>query len=170
MYKFVLDADATIKLAKAGALEVLSGTAACILTQEVYEEVMKGKEKMHTDAIITEDLVRKDKLKLLGKMHTEEETKAPGLGEKSALIASLRYKADALITDDTRFISQLKRSGVKFIIPSDVIVWLVKSGKLTREEGLAALGKLRTSIRKDAYKDAVDLIRGEQNGNNSLSA
>ena len=169
MYKFVLDADAIIKLAKAGVLEKLADNAYCILTQEVYEEVIKGKEKMYPDAIATEDLVQSGKLKLLKKTRSEE-AKSAGLGEKSALAAFQLYRGDALITDDAKFIAQLKKNNIKFIIPSDVIIWLVKVGKLTREDGLTALEDVKKSIRKDAYKDAVDLIRGEQNGNSGISA
>ena len=158
MYKLVLDADGTIKLAKAGVLETLADNTACTLTQEVYKEIMRGKEKMYSDAFLTEKLVSKGKL-TLAKI-SQDENEDTGAGEKSALVAFKKSDADALVTDDARFISLLKREGVRFVIPTDVIVWLVNSGKLSKTEGISALDKMKETVRKDAYEEAVSLIRG----------
>ena len=50
MYKFVLDADGAIKLAKAGVLEVLAGSSLCILSRTVYDEGLEALEKIKLDA------------------------------------------------------------------------------------------------------------------------
>ena len=166
MYKFVLDADGAIKLAKAGVLERLAENSNCIIPQEVYAEVLRGKEKMRQDAFITETLVNEGKLGVVENAKTEK--KKPG--EDFALAAFKTQKADAVITDDTKFISSLKRENIKFIIPSDIVVWLAKKGELSKQEGLTALEKMRASIREDAYTESVSLIRGEQNDDDSLPA
>ena len=158
MYKLVLDADGTIKLAKAGVLETLADNADCILTQVVYKEIMRGKEKMYSDAFLVEELVKKGRLALAKILPVGNED--TGAGEKSALAAFKKINADALVTDDARFIALLKREGVRFVIPTDVIVWLVNTGKLSKTEGINALDKMKETVRKDAYEEAVSLIRG----------
>lgn len=160
MVKFVLDADGAIKLAKAGVLEALAERASCLLPEQVYSEVMRGKEKMYEDAFVTESLVEKLKIKVI-QVSNLENLESSGAGEISALAAFRREAADAIITDDTHFISIIERRNIPFMTPTDTVVWLVKIGKISMKEGFAALDRIRSIVRKGAYARAKGLIGGE---------
>lgn len=152
MYKFVLDADATIKLAKAGLLELLSENAECLLPTLVYDEVMKGKEKAHVDAIITETLVIKSKI---GVVDIEREhLPKSGKGESSVLILFKQNQCDAVVSDDRQFISTLELQNINFMTSTDTIVWLFKSGKLERVNANKALEKIKHMVSGKAYQTA----------------
>ena len=122
---------------------------------ETIKELEKG------DARFLIDLVSKGKLKV---MHTREmeENETLGAGEKSALALFRSTRADAIITDDARFISLLEKENVPFIIPADAIVWLVKSKTISKWQGIDALDKIRNTIRKPAYAEAKKAMEDKQ--------
>ena len=111
MSKFVLDADAAIKLAKAGVLETLAEHSKCIMPQQVYDEVMKGKGKMLEDAFAVEALVLNKRLKIV-EVDTDEIQESLGTGEKAALAAFGKHKAEALVSDDRKFLAKLEARGM----------------------------------------------------------
>ena len=152
MYKFVLDADATIKLAKAGLLQLLSENAQCMLPTLAYDEVMKGKEKAYTDAIITETLVIKSKITVVD-IETGQLPKL-GKGESGVLTLFKQLRCDAVISDDRQFISTLELQNINFMTSTDTIVWLFKSGTLERANANAALEKIKYTVSGKAYQKA----------------
>lgn len=160
MYKFVLDADAVIKLAKAGVLEVLAESSLCILSQTVYYEVLKGKEKMYEDAFKTESLVAMSKISIADGNETEENA---GLdrGESSALAVFKQEKADVIISDDRKFIAKLREDKIHFMTPPDAIAWLAEKAKITNDEGLEALEKIRLDVKEEVYERAKNLLGGK---------
>lgn len=158
MAKFVLDADGTIKLAKAGVLEELAGSAKCLLTQQVHREIMKGKEKMYEDAFITERLTADAMIRVI--KTSDERMENLGAGETSSLSAFRKEFADLIVTDDRKFISALERQNIPFLTPTDVIIWLFKKGKISREKGMDAVERIRDIVRKDAYIQAKKAIGG----------
>ena len=152
MYKFVLDADVTIKLAKAGLLQLLSENAQCVLPTPAYDEVMKGKEKAHTDAIITETLVIKSEITVID-VKIEQLPKL-GKGESGVLTLFKQLRCDVIISDDRQFISTLKLQNINFMTSTDTIVWLFKSGKLERLNANTALEKIKYTVSGKAYQTA----------------
>ena len=160
MIKFVLDADGAIKLAKASVLGVLAVSSACLLPQRVYGEIMKGKEKMYEDAFITENLVAESKIRVIASAPAEN-LEGLGVGEMSALAVFKKENADAIITDDARFIGKLKEQDVPFLVPVHAIVWLFKERRINKQEGLAALERIRSIVRNDAYAQARKALGGE---------
>lgn len=160
MYKFVLDADAAIKLAKAGVLKLLVTNAECLMPSAVYEEVLKGKEKMREDAFITEAIVNEGSLKVINIEPEFNETNL-GKGEKAAMAACRKYAGDAVISDDAKFIARLKQERLLAITPANAVVWLVENQKITKDGGVSALDKMRTFVSKEAYNRARMLIGGE---------
>lgn len=166
MYKFVLDADGMIKLAKAGVLEKLAESAVCIVPRQVYDEVMRGKEKMHKDAIITESLANQSKIKIVE--HGKTEFAGAGAGESAALAVFRKEKAGSIISDDLRFLAQLEKENIQFTTPANAVVWLAKSSKITKEEALDSLEKLKEFVRKEAYERAKNLIGGKENDDRVL--
>ncbi len=129
------------------------------MPRTVYEEVMKGKEKMHEDAFVTESLVGESKIKVINK--TEEKvTEGLDIGESAALAGFKKEKADALLTDDQKFINRLLREGSLFMTPPTTIVWLAGNGKVTKDEALKSLEKIRVAIREELYESAKSLLGG----------
>ena len=157
MVKFVFDADGAIKLAHAGVLSVLATQTVCIMPQAAYNEVMKGKEHMYEDAFIIEALVEGKKLsivKAVASNHTNI-----GLCERSVITAFHKYRADVIVSDDAKFLSILEQEHTAFITPTDIIVWLVIHNRLSVQESLAALEKIRPFVRQSAYENALKTIQ-----------
>jgi hypothetical protein len=160
MVKFVFDADGCIKLTKAGVMNTLTENATCIMPKQAYDEVLKGKERLYDDAFVTEKLVTEKKIKVVASKE-ESDMGNLGAGEKSALYTYKAHKAFAIISDDAKFISALEREKIRFMIPTDAIVWLVKQKKLSEKQGMDALDKIRGIVRKSAYTKAKKLVGGE---------
>lgn len=160
MVKFVLDADGAIKLAKAGLLDALAKSSVCIMPQEVYKEVLKGKESMFEDAFTVEALVSAEAIKV--PKHAYACTFPDlGAGENAAAAVFKAEKADAIISDDLKFLKNLQSEHIQFITPADAIIWLSKKRKLTKAEGLNALKLMKKIIRKEAYERAKSSLGGE---------
>ncbi|MBI3051561.1 hypothetical protein HYY74_03820 [Candidatus Woesearchaeota archaeon] len=159
MVKFVLDADASIKLAKGGVLEPLIRSAKCFITKQVYEEILKGKDKMYEDAFCTERLVREGKLSLSN--ITAEGIEGLGEGECSALALFRKLMADSIISDDRRFLSILEARRIPFIISTDVIAMLCIKRQISKIEAMAALEKIRRLVREENYNSAKRTIGGK---------
>ncbi len=160
MSVFVLDADGAIKLAKARALETLASAATCFLPLAVYEEISKGKEKMYEDAFDIESLVSSKKIKLI-KINIERINEGLGAGECSALAAYTEVNADAIISDDRKFLAFLERQNIPFITPTDAIVFLVIKKRITKQKGILALEQIRHLVREENYLAAKKEIGGE---------
>ena len=160
MVKFVFDADGVIKLAKSGVLDSVSVFAACHLSTQVYEEVLKGKENMYEDAFIVEGLVAKGKIKVVT-IRKAEVMAGLGGGEQSALLLYEKLGADAVISDDRKFLSFLEEKEVPFIIPTDLIVLLSAKGRISKAKAREALDSLRPFVREENYRLAKEAIGGE---------
>ena len=161
MYKFVLDADATIKLAKAGVLEDFAAFAECLIPKQVYDEIIKGKEKNREDAFAIDKLVSDKKLKVVN-AEIEGIQENLGAGEKAALATFKTHKAEAIASDDKKFLNKLEAGGVPFTTTANLIVALVTNKKLTKDRGLRALNKIKNSIKADVYNKAKEALGGDE--------
>lgn len=156
MTVFVLDSDGLIKLTKSSMIEELVKYRKCIITQEVFEEaVKKGKERFYEDAYVIEDLIAR-KLLAVQKIKTTELVNL-GKGETSSLELYKKKKYNAIITDDRKFLKVLEEQNIPFIMPSDVIINLLKRRKITKKKAFSALEKIKPFIRKEVYEKS----RGE---------
>lgn len=158
MAKFVLDADAAIKLQKAGALGTLASFVKCVIAMKTYEEILRGKEKMHDDAFAIEQLVEKGKVAIVKIKSYEKD--GFGLGEGASLELFKKIKADGIISDDRKFISLLESQGIPFIIPTDVIAMLFIKKQMSKAEAGQALDKIRPLVRESNYSAAKRTIGG----------
>lgn len=159
MIKFVLDADAAIKLSKAQVLDALASFAKCVVTKQVYQEILKGKEKLYEDAFDIERLVDKGKI-------TVQDIKAGqieglGIGECSALALFQKLKGNAIISDDRKFLFVLETQGVPFVIPTDVISMLFTKKRISKNNAIDALDKIRKLVREENYDAAKLKIGGK---------
>lgn len=159
MSKFVLDADAAIKLYKAGVLEALASFAKCSITRQVYQEILKGKDKMYEDAFDIERLVDKGKIAVCETK--AEEIEGLGVGECSSLAIFQKLKGDAIVSDDRKFLSVLEERRVPFIIPTDIIAMLAIKQKISKNEAVSALDEIKRLVREENYTSAKRNIGGK---------
>ncbi len=159
MVKFVLDADASIKLSKAGVLGALTSFAKCSITTQVYQEVLKGKDKMYEDAFDIEGLVGKGKIAV--SEVKAENIEGLGVGECSSLAMFQKLKGNAIISDDRKFLSVLESKRIPFVISTDVIAMLSIKKFISKNEALDALDKIRQSVREESYNSAKRIIGGK---------
>lgn len=159
MVTFILDTDALIKLAKAMILPVLADRTKCVVPSQVYNEVLKGKENMYEDAFIVEELIKRGKIKTVSVK--EIPTMSLGKGESAALALFQRIKADAIISDDRKFLTVLEGKDIPFIIPTDVIAILAINRKISKQEANKALKRIQSIVRKENYQKAMEMIGGE---------
>ena len=161
MYKIVLDADGLIKLAKSGLLNKLPQLAKCHISKQVYTEaVERGKEKMYEDAYAIDALIHSGEIDVIS-MKTNIIDSSLSSGEILSLELYKKLKADAIISDDRRFLNLLNQEKCEYIIPADIIVILAKSRKVTKEEAINGLNKIRTLVREDVYLSALKRLGGE---------
>ena len=161
MKKFVLDADSAIKLAKAGVLEQFAKNAKCLISNHVYDEIIRGKDKMYEDAFVAEKLVNEKTLQTVS-VTLAETDESLGLGERSAKALFSRRGGDAIVSDDSRFLSGLEKDKVPFMLTTDAITWMVQSKSLSKKEGIAALDKIRKLVKESSYEWAKKAIGGEK--------
>lgn len=162
MYKVVFDADGLIKLAKSGLLGRTTKSLKCIISKEVYKEVVeKGKEKLYEDAYTVEGFVHSGEIEVIatGKIVRKGSLST---GELSTLQLYKDAKPDIIVSDDRRFLHLLQEENIPFVVPTDMIVVLTKTGKVTKEEAINSLNKIRGLVREDAYLMALKSLGGEK--------
>lgn len=161
------DADALIKIGKAGFLEVLAEEAELIVGPEVYREaVIEGKSRGYADAYGLEQIVDAH-VRVTDKVSESQaqverlaKELAIGAGEREALNLYLQEAADAILSDDRLFLGALDRLEIAYLTPAAALLWLVERGSLPREDALQALENLRPLIRGGQYKAALADIEG----------
>ena len=88
--KIAIDSCSIILLAKASVLEAMADKYKLFITNAVYEEILKGKDKKYVDALLIEKLVGEKKINI-GKIKNEKMIKkligdfSLGLGEAEIL-------------------------------------------------------------------------------------
>lgn len=73
------------------------------------------------------------------------------------LVAS---RADAIVTDDSAFVSVLDHAALQYLPPALVLVQLTQQGHLNPEAALEGFERMRPFIRAEVYAAArADLLR-----------
>ena len=158
MNKIVLDADATIKLARAGILSTLTKGFKLIISEAAYKEVLRGKEKLYEDAFIVGDLFKDKKLNVIN--IKGQTIIGLGLGESTTLELFKKIKGDVIVSDDKKFLSVLEREDIPFIVSTDMIVLATKKGVISKQEALKSLTKIKPFVNEDIYNTSRKLIGG----------
>ncbi len=160
MSKIVVDADGLIKLGKSGTLAVLLSTAEVLVPEAVYEEaVISGKREMYEDAFELERVLREGGAEVVKEEPAEkllEDTPSLGAGERAALRVMYAREAEAILTDDRAFLNVLEEVGITTVVPVAVIVGLAEGAKISAEEAIEALGRIRGSVRREVYEAAME--------------
>ncbi len=160
MKKIVLDADGLIKLTKAEIIKDY-GYKLMISNAVFRETVVEGKKRMYNDADKIESLMV-DGIIETKKVKEEAMEKNLGKGELSTLDLFREEKADLIISDDKKFLESLANKGIPFIVPTEFIVSLVNNKKIKKDEGISALKKLKSIVRKENYEEALNALEEQK--------
>lgn len=159
MKKLVLDSDAMIKLAKSGIL-IQSGQY-WLISREVYHEtVTEGKKRFYEDAFVIDALIKNKKIQVK-QAKKSFAVEGIGKGECSALSLFFQEKVAAIVSDDRRFLRHLEDIQVPYVIPSDIIVALVETKEISKENGIQALQALKELISKENFERAITRLGGK---------
>lgn len=146
MTKIVFDADALIKLVKAGITADILATVSVYISEDVYSEVViEGKKQFFEDAYRAEQFVAE---KVISPVPTKNSDPFPGLGkgETSSYFLLLELNAAAIVSDDAHFLKFLEKRGISFVTPASFVVALVKARKIEKEQGRKILENLKQHI------------------------
>ncbi len=146
--KVAIDSCSAILLAKATILEALSDRYELVMTEEVYKEILKGKEKKFIDALLTERLVKEKKIKtksgangaLIKKLMQDFNL---GVGEAETLALAINRQCEAVITDNRQGRKTASVYKLNLVGSIDVIIALHKLGLINKDKTLDGLKKLR---------------------------
>jgi hypothetical protein len=135
----------------------------CIIPATVYHEaVVREKQQLHPDAELLERAVR---TAISVQSAPDAETSEPGLGigEGAVLALHSSLEAEAIVSDDRRFLALLSRRGIPFLVPAALAVVMARQSNLSFDEAEGALERLRPWIREAVYHQATrDLREGRQ--------
>lgn len=163
--RVVLDSDGLIKLAKAGILEVVMRAWTCLVPQAVWAEtVARGMKAAYPDALAIHEALDRSTVQpwirhprataLLAQKH------GLGRGEQEALHLFFTARADAIISDDSAFLTELGRAGVRYLPPALVPVQLARERHLDPRAALEGLERMRRFIRPEVYRAARSDLEG----------
>lgn len=157
--RFVLDADAVIKLHRAAVLRDVIAHVTCVVPGAVFDEaVTKGKQRLFEDAEQIEKLLSTENVETVQVGATESAIQL-GPGETEVLMFASMENDAVAVSDDRQFLSALTRHGIAFLTPAAVLVFLANRGILTHERALQALERMRPSIRAIAYQQAKNALQ-----------
>jgi hypothetical protein len=164
--RLICDADALIKMAKAGFLETLAQQVELIIGPRVYREaVVEGKSRGYPDAFELDRVIG---------LHVDVRERSPrppaqarrlgkqfslGAGELEALNIFNQEAADGVVSDDRAFLNALASLGVPYLTPAAALLLLAERGSLTGHQALEALERLRPLIPEAQYSAALEDIK-----------
>jgi len=148
-----------IKVGKIGLLSLLAESYNCIISKEVFKEAIeRGKKYFHEDAFILESYINQGIIRVV---RTKQNLKAKkllqkvqllGEGEKSSLHLFYDQNALGIVSDDVAFLNLLDKYNVPYITPANLILRLVELKKISKQQSLTMIEKLKPYIRKSIYK------------------
>lgn len=156
--KIIFDSDALIKLVKAGIPKKVFKEFKWIITNEVYEEtVIDGKKALYEDAYwidmgVKENLIKKIKAGHNKKAQEILNHQNLGKGEKSAVHLYFNAKADAICSDDEKFLNVLLKNNIRFLTPLDLILRLIETKIISNNEANNLVDNLKEHITEENYK------------------
>ena len=166
MYKtrLIFDSDGLIKLVKANLpKEVFDSFKACI-SEEVYIEcVIDGKkglyyESFEIESLITDKKIIKKKSKTNSQAIKILKDENFGKWEESILHLFFNIKADAIISDDKKFLNFLFNNELAFMTPTDLVISLYGGSILDRDSASKVLEGLRPFVKDKYYFQAKNKL------------
>lgn len=136
-----VDASPLIYLTRIGHLEALEGYDEVLVPSRVMDEINRGLERGHTEALEVRRLVERGKIKvrrikpLRGEWNLDP-------GEAAVLALALREKVDEVIADDKAAIGVAKFLGLRPVSVPFLLLRERRSGGLTQESYAELLRRL----------------------------
>lgn len=160
--KVLLDADALIKLTKAGAKELVSAAFEVEIPDAVKTEVIdEGRAAGHADAIVIESNVREGRIRVLPSPTDPASTSTlQSAGDRAVLGASLTRSYAAVVTDDSLLLDHLKSHGVSATVPAGLLLAAGRRRRLSQAEVRDLLEALRPYISSEEYVTYVLTLEG----------
>ena len=152
MMKILLDADASIKLAKIGIIETFASGFEVIITADVYrEQVTTGLKRNYPDAKKMEKLVSDGKVAVVKSTEKSSvyDSLTLGRGEKSVINYYMANDVDLIISDDEAFLKILDNYAVPFTPVAGAILMCIIHGLMSKEKGIKYLELLKPMIRDE---------------------
>ena len=146
--KIAVDSCSIIQLAKATILETLSVKYNLFITEKVYKEILKGKDKKFIDALLTERLVKEKKIKISKVMNNNLTKKIMqdfnlGIGEAETLTLVMEKQCEAIITDNKQGRKSAIIYGLNLVGSIDVVSALYKLNLIDKDKAVEGLKRLR---------------------------
>ena len=153
--ELLFDADALIKLNRAGILRRVAEVFDCAMPHEVFEEVVvKGGEYAHSDAEEIERVIASDMV-VRPPVAISEEYPRLDTGERAVLALASQGENRVIVSDDRQFVNFLSRAGIPHLVPAALIIVMAQQQILTTDEAREHLNRLRPLIRTDSYMEAL---------------
>ncbi|MBI2106941.1 hypothetical protein HYT57_03070 [Candidatus Woesearchaeota archaeon] len=144
--KIAIDACTAILLAKSSVIESLANVVEVKMTEQVYNEVIKGKEKMLEDSFLIENLKTSNKIQIIrgnGKI-TEKLMRDFNMGEgEASTISAGMGKKFIIATDNLQGRKASKVNSLPLVGSLELITHLFRTGEITSEKAMNALKKLK---------------------------
>ncbi len=140
--EIIADACTIILLAKSSVLESFAKNSKVNITEEVKEEVLKGKPKMFLDALLLERLLKERIIEAVktDKTLTKKLMKDFNMGEGEASIITRGIKEGSIIATDNRQGRKVAQINNLPIIGSiEIIVNLYQKNKIDQDKATEAL-------------------------------
>lgn len=146
--KIAIDSCSIILLAKATVLETFAHEHSLLTTEEIYKEVLEGKDKKLIDALLTERLIKEKKIGIIkatnkGLIKKLVKDLNLGIGEAGALSLVMDNQCEAIATDNKQGRKAATIHGLNLIGSIDVIVALYKLKLISKDKAVNGLRVLR---------------------------
>lgn len=146
--KIAIDSCSIILLAKATVLEILADNYKLLITRNVYQEILEGKNKKFIDALLTEKLVNEGKInikkiknkKLIKKL---VEDFSLGIGEAETLALTLGKQCEVISTDNKQGRKAAIIYKLNLVGSIDLITSLYKLKLIDKNKAVNALKELK---------------------------
>ena len=146
--KIIVDSCSIILLAKSNVLEAFTEEFKLFITEDVYKEVLEGKDKKFADALLTERLVKEKKINIVKNLNKKLVNKLMqdfnlGIGEAETLSIGINKECEIVATDNKQGRKACVVNGLKLIGSIDIIVALHKLKRINKNNAISGLNKLR---------------------------
>jgi len=152
--KVAMDADCLIKLTKAGLKERVCDAWQISIPQAVQRETVE-QSPLLPDAVRIRTNLEAGRLDVAADKHRRK-----WKGEDAVLRLYQDGSFDAVATDDTRFIRQLRGLGVPYAVPAVILIKLWQSDIIADDQALWCLASLRPHISADEHAVAHLILTG----------
>ena len=148
MKKIAIDACSVILLAKATILETFSKKYNLFATEKVYKEILEGKDKKFADALLTERLVKEQKINVANVVNNDLIKKLMadfnlGIGEAETLVLVLEKQCEIIVTDNRQGRKAALIYGLNLVGSVDVLIALHKLSLIDRDKAVNGLKRLK---------------------------